>query len=370
MNMGSEKDCIRILHIITGLSTGGAERMLVRLLAQGSAGHVVVSLRGDGPQGVALRALGVPVYLLGLRPWRWWRLLRELRPQRVVGWMYHGNLVATLVGWLCRVPVVWNVRHSVADLRRERPALRWVIRAGAWLSASPRVIVYNSAVAAGQHEELGYDARRTLVLPNGVDTVVFAPSASARVALCDELGLPAQAFIVGHLARFHPMKDHVGFLQAAALLRASVPEAHFVMAGRGVDQESAALVAEIERLGLAGHVHLLGERGNVSALLAGLDLFVLSSAWGEGFPNVVVEAMACGVPVVTTDVGDAAAVVGETGRVVAPGEPQALAEAMVSLYELGEAERRALGEVARRRVVESFAIAAVAQRYQATWRVE
>ncbi len=364
MNSESKK---MILHIITGFSTGGAERMLVRLLAVDRSRQMVLSLRGDGPQGDALRALGIPVHVVGLRLWCLLRLLRRLRPDVVVGWMYHSNLVATLAGCLYRAPVVWNIRHSVADLRHEKRLLRWMIRAGGWLSSTPRALVYNSAVSAAQHAELGYDVARAVVVPNGVDTAQFHPSSKARAALCAGLGLDAESFIVGHMARFHPMKDHLGFLRAAALLRESVLEAHFVMAGCGVDLANDEFLAEIDRLGLAGRVHLLGERSDVAALLAGLDLFVLSSAWGEGFPNVVLEAMACGVPVVTTDVGDASVVVGDAGLAVLPGDPKVLAESMSIIHRLGFEGRMKLGLLARKRAVEHFDIQTVSQYYRATW---
>jgi glycosyltransferase involved in cell wall biosynthesis len=361
---------MRVCHIITGLATGGAERMLVRLLSTGPKDHIVFSLRRDGPQGDALRALGVAVVCVGLNPWRLFRSVCGQQPTLVVGWMYHGNLAATLAGWVCRVPVVWNVRHSVTDFRQEKPALRWAIRVGALLSRSPRAIVYNSRVAASQHGALGYSTEHVLVLPNGVDTAVFAPSASARPALCDELGLPTGSFLVGNVARYHPMKNHTGFLRAAALVLADVPSAHFIMVGPGVDKNNANLVALVGQLGLVGKVHLLGERPDIHSLLAGLDVFVLSSSWGEGFPNVVVEAMACGVPVVTTDVGDAGAVVGQTGRVVTPADAQLLARAVLSLHALGGPGLQVLGKAARQRVLEVFDIGAVARLYKATWVVD
>jgi glycosyltransferase involved in cell wall biosynthesis len=360
---------MRVCHIITGLATGGAERMLVRLLATDPKDHIVFSLRSDGPQGDALRALGVAVVCVGLNPWRLFRWVYGQRPTLVVGWMYHGNVAATLAGWLCRVPVVWNVRHSVSDLRQEKRALRWAIRAGALLSRSPRTIVYNSVVAAGQHGALGYSTEHVQVLPNGVDTSVFAPSVGARPALCDELGLPTGSFLVGHVARYHPMKNHAGFLRAAEVVLADVPNAHFIMVGAGVDQNNALLMALVGQLGLGGRVHLLGERPDIHGLLAGLDVFVLSSSWGEGFPNVVVEAMACGVPVVATDVGDAGAVVGPTGRVVTPDDAQVLARAVLSLHALGGPGLQSLGTAARQRALDIFDIGAVARLYKETWGV-
>lgn len=356
-------------HIISGLQTGGAERMLVRLLEGQSNGQVVICLGNDGPQGSAMRKMGVPVYVLGHRIWKLLSLLARLHPEVVVGWMYHGNIVAMVMGWLWRKPVVWNVRHSVNDLSQEKPSLRWVIRVGAWCSLCPRTIVYNSVVAAEQHNALGYAAANARVLPNGLDTSAYCPIPEARKQLVSEQGLSAQSFIIGHLARFHPMKDHLGFLDSAALLAKSAPDVHFVLAGRGVDNCNIELLSAVNRLGLSGKVQLLGERDDVARLLSAFHVFVLSSAWGEGFPNVLLEAMACGVPVVTTDVGDARFVVQNMGKVVPPADSRTLAAAMKEMYDMDRAQLRRLGLGARQRVVETFDIRDVVQAYHATWEV-
>jgi glycosyltransferase involved in cell wall biosynthesis len=159
------------------------------------------------------------------------------------------------------------------------------------------------------------------------------------------------------------MKDHATFLEAAAHLVASGSTAHFICAGSGVDSRNAALMDTISRRGLEDRVHLLGEEPDPAGLLPGLDLLCSSSAWGEGFPNVVGEAMACGVPCVVTEVGDSARLVDSTGRVVPPRDPMRLAEGMSALLSEGEDARTARSLLARQRIVQAYSLSATAARY-------
>ncbi|MGH7628493.1 MAG: glycosyltransferase [Gemmatimonadales bacterium] len=371
---------IRVCHVISGLRTGGAEAVLGRLIAATQGRTLcasVVSLSEPTRIAGELERLGVPItsLSLGRRPAGLARVrglapaLRAARPDVVQGWMYHGNLAATAgVRWArLGSPVVWNVRGSQYGVERERPLTRLVVLAGRSLSRGPSRIVYDSETSRTQHRTLGYSDRRALTIPNGFDTGRFAPDAAARRDARAELGVSDDTLLVGHLARYHPAKDHVTLLRAFEDVRKRVPAARLVLAGRGVDQSNPELQTLIGHLGLGGGVMLLGERTDVPRLLAALDLLCSSSAWGEGFPNVLGETMACGVPCVATDIGDSREVLGDTGRVVPPRNAAALAEACVEVLTLGVAERRRLGEAARARVVEHFAIEAIAERYVALY---
>ena len=367
-----------VCHMITGLGTGGAERMLVRLISRNPAGQEVISLTGDGPQAGALREMGVQVHLFDLRkvsprlagkPFALLRLVCRMKPRKIVGWMYHGNLAASFaarLGW--RVPVIWNIRHSVAELSREKPVLRAAIKLGARLSRGPERIIYNSHVAAGQHEKLGYDPGKRLVLPNGIDTEEFAPDVRVRASFRRELGLTEDHFLVGHAGRLHPMKDHQCFLQAAAGVAQKAPGVRFALVGKGLEPDSSRLLEKIKALGFTEKVHLLGERRDMARFMSGLDVLVSSSAWGEGFPNVVGEAMACGVPAVVTDVGDSSFVVGSEGCVVPPQDPEALAKALLEMHGLGPEGRSSLGKRSRQRIVDNFSLERVAAMYFKIWK--
>ncbi len=365
----------RIAHVATGLGVGGAETTLLNLLTRLDRREFecqVFSLSSEAPLAESMRALGVPVHLLGMRPGvpdprgylALGRHLRRFAPDLIQTWMYHadflGGLAAPLAG---RPPVVWGVHLTVADRRGLKPATRLIIRLNAWLSRRlPAAIVCCAEAARRTHAALGYDASRMIVIPNGVDLDRFRPDPGARARLRAALGLPADALLIGMAARFDPHKDHRNFLRAAAILHAAQPEVHFVLWGKEITPHNAALTAEIETGGLQGVVHLLGLRADAPALNAGLDLAALSS-WGEAFPLVLVEAMACGVPCVATEVGDAAQIVGETGRLVPPRDPQALARAWLEMLQLSPSERQARGRAARQRVEALYSLDRMVQAY-------
>jgi glycosyltransferase involved in cell wall biosynthesis len=166
-------------------------------------------------------------------------------------------------------------------------------------------------------------------------------------------------------ARYHVMKDHATLIRALAIVTEKKPNVHLVLAGTGVTVENQSLHRLVQELGVADKVHLLGERQDVAAIMTGLDCLVLSSAWGEGFPNVVAEAMACGVPCIVTDVGDAKAIVGNAGWVVPPRSPQSLASAMRDFLHLSPADRIDFGLRARERVTQEYALDLVVGKYEA-----
>jgi glycosyltransferase involved in cell wall biosynthesis len=372
---------LRVLVFSTGLGTGGAERMLVKLAAElhgRGCEFAVVSLLDSGTQGEPLRRLGAPVEEMHMRqptalarlPLRLRQAARRFAPDVIQGWMYHGNLAATIARRLAgsQARLFWGVRQSFYGMTQERPLTRLVIRANAALCATADAVIYNSALSMKQHAEAGFAAARGVVVPNGFDTARFRPDVAAREATRALLDLPRRAEVVGLVARDHPMKDHAGFFAAAAVVAKSRPDAVFVLAGTGIEAANGRIASLIREAGLGERVRLLGEVREVEHLLPAFDVAVLSSAWGEAFPNVLGEAMACGVPCVSTDVGDAAAIVGEAGQIVPREDSGRLAAAIVDVLGLGAQGRSALGEAGRRRVEAKFSLAAVAAQYLALYR--
>jgi glycosyltransferase involved in cell wall biosynthesis len=380
MDRGAADARPHVSHVITGLMTGGAEVMLHKLVAEmrdGPLRHSVVSLYGGGPIALAIADLGIPVHSLDLRrgiglPGAFARLRRHLRaskPDLLQGWMYHGNVAASLIRPFAApdAPVLWNIRQNLSDIRLEKRATAAVIRLGARLSRrSPAYILYNARSSAERHEAFGYDPRRRKLIPNGFDLERFVPSDVARHRLRSELGFPARAFVIGIVGRHHAVKGHEVFVEAAGRFTTRCPDARFVMIGRDVDT-APALGEQVERHGLGERLVRLGERSDIAALVPGFDVSGITSVFGEGFPNVVGEAMAAGVPCVVTDVGDAAWVVGDTGLVVPPGDASALASAWERLWSLGDDGRRALGQRARERIQRHFSIAGIAAEYEALY---
>jgi len=370
---------IKVLHVVNDLAIGGSEMMLYKLLSRVSRekfAPTVISLDGVGKVGERIRQLGIPVHAMSMKPslllpfflLRLIRTARRVNPDLIQGWMYHGNVAAQLAGMFVRRPVLvfWNIRQSLYSLADEKPATAKVIKLGARLSKWPARILNNSSKSVLQHGAIGYETNSTVVIPNGFDTDLFTPSAEACRSVRSELGVSHDTFLIGLIGRYHPLKDHRTFLQAAALLLKNYPDAQFVLAGKQIDWNNEALRGQVQQLGMVERVHLLGERLDMPRLTAALDV-ATSSSCEEGFPNVIGEAMSCGVPCVVTDVSDLPWIVGDTGRVVSRRDPAALAEAWRELIELSPPARAALGVAARSRVTEWFSLNSVVEQYEALY---
>lgn len=368
----------RIVFIITGLYTGGAEMMLLKVLErldrQRFAPHVI-SLTTLGELAPRIAALGIPVDAMGMKPglpspsgfFRLVRLLKRLKPDVVHTWMYHADLLGGLAARLAGVSAVgWCIRNSNLDKDKTKFSTRAVVGLCASISKwLPSRILSCSEKARQFHVACGYVAEKMLVVPNGFDLSQFKPDLDARFRVRAELGITDQTPLVGLIGRFDPQKNHAGFFEAAGMLHRHMSQVHFVLAGQGVDVSNAALMQTITQEGVQGNTHLLGLRNDIPALMGALDVLASSSSYGEAFPNVLGEAMACGVPCAVTDVGDSAYIVGDAGRVVATGDMAGLADALAGILQLPAAEWLALGEAARTRVATHFEIGRITRQYEA-----
>jgi glycosyltransferase involved in cell wall biosynthesis len=370
---------MKITHIITGLAADGAETALYHLLGaldRREYQSEVVSLTDRGPTALKIESLGVPVRALGmmrsvpnpLAIRRIAKILRRSRPHIVHTWMYHSNLLGGLAAQAAgAIPVIWGIHHSKVDSQDTKRFTVWTVRACAWFSKQlPARIICCANSSELAHVQLGYDPEKMEVIYNGIDSEIFRPNPEARLALRSRLGLQPEALLIGMAGRLHRHKDHKTFFAAARLLRAELPDVHFVLCGEGMEPNNSRLAAEIAD-GLQGHCHLMGLQREMQAFYAGLDI-AANSSLSEAFPLAVGEAMACGVPCVVTEVGDSPAMVGETGRIVPPRQPALLARAWRELIEAGPDSRHMLGCAARDRVVTHFSVTQFAQRYQALYR--
>jgi glycosyltransferase involved in cell wall biosynthesis len=353
----------KILFVTTALRTGGAEGMLARLVTAKprlAEEIIVVSLLPEDDYGEGMRAAGVTVIELGFNRLAGIvlglvdlaRLIGRHKPDIVQGWMYHGDLAALIAlklsGRRKHTRLIWSIRCSDMDLSRYGAGLRVVVKTCALMSGKPDIVTANSAAGLEAHRRLGYRPRRAEVVYNGIDTQAFRPDAAVRAAVRRELGLADDAVVVAHVARVDPMKDHDAFFEAMAKL----PDLHAFVIGRGT-----------EELPDAPNIHRLGQRHDVPRLLAAADLVVSSSAFGEGFSNAIAEGMACGLPAVTTDVGDARVIVGDTGRIVPPRDPLALAGAIRELAGGDTVARAERGRAARQRIVQHFSLTKAIARF-------
>ena len=357
-----------VVHIITGLNVGGAERALHTLLAGGLHGaydNEVVSLMDEGHYGPLIRQLGVRVHSLGMPGGRpnfagsiaLVKLIKRNKPDIIQGWMYHGNLAAFCAARLARhsAKIVWNVRSSLDNLGGEKYLTQMIIRASRPISWSVEANIFVSSVSRSQHEAFGYSPSNGLVIPNGFDLNRWRPDFGDRTAVRRSLGLTSHDLVLGYVGRFHSMKDQPNLLRALRPVMDAIPNLNVVFIGRQVGPDNPALQPFIRALP-QGRLRFLGERDDIPFLVRGFDLHCLCSAWGEGFPNVLGEAMASGVPCITTDVGESRFIVGDTGFLVPPSDPSALAEMLSSALTEPADERIERGRRARQRIEAQFSL--------------
>ncbi|HHT47196.1 MAG TPA: glycosyltransferase, partial [Firmicutes bacterium] len=261
-------------------------------------------------------------------------------------------------------------RHSNLDPEGNKRTTIWTAKACARFSNRlPNKIICCSEASKRVHAKLGYDSQKMIVIPNGFELSSFVPDPEAKLSVRKELNIPDDALIIGLAARYDPQKDHQNFIEAASILKRDYilraqQEIYFMLCGEGVTWENREIVEPIEKAGLRQQFHLLGRRDDMPRLTAAMDIATSSSSYGEGFPNVVGEAMACEVPCVVTDVGDSAYIVGNTGRVVPVKNPDVLAKAWLELIKMKAAKRRELGAAARKRIINSFDLKDIVLRYE------
>jgi glycosyltransferase involved in cell wall biosynthesis len=367
---------IRLVHIITGLSTGGAEMMLFKLIQHIDRTRYepyVISLTTQGDLGRYIESLDVPVEALGMRRGRFQLLkflklmflLRSLHPDIVQTWMYHSDLLGGIAARLVGIRTVsWAIRQSNISPKVNKRSSLYVMKICSILSHwIPNKIISCSEKARITHVETGYDEEKIVVIANGFDLNKFIPSLESRISVRNELGIPDNTPLVGLIARYDPQKNHEGFLEAARLINKQLPEVRFLLVGSGVDKSNSVLSQKIQKAGVEDVVHLLGRRDDIPRLMASLDVLASSSS-GEGFSNVLGEAMACGIICVVTDVGDSADIVGNTGRVVSLEDMASLAKEILYVLSLSRNERQDLSNNSRRRIVNNYEIGTIVEKYE------
>jgi glycosyltransferase involved in cell wall biosynthesis len=363
---------LRVTFLCRSLSVGGAERQLVALANGFATRGYAVTIVAFYPGGPLERDVLKEVSLIGIgKSGRYdvvgplWRLRAALTrgdPDVVHAYLTVPNL-ASLVGRRGgrRPRIVWGLRAS--DLRMDRYDLlsRATYRLEGAMAPMPDLAIVNSQAGRRVALHRGFPRERLAVVPNGIDLNRFRPDSAMRMQFRRELGLADDDLLVGHVARIDPMKDHETFLQAFRILRACRSNARALCAVSGHQEAKSALEARIAAHGLAHDVRVVDLGPATERLYPALDLFCLSSSFGEGFPNVVGEALACGVPAAVTDVGDAAWLVGGAGAVAPPSAPDALAQSLASL---ADAYSPALAAAARARA-EVFSVERMVDRTEA-----
>lgn len=367
-----------LLHFIYGIGGGGAETMmrnLVRSLDRTQWRIVVVAMQAKAwPEAEqelrqtcdSLQVLDETSLTSRRTLGKLKRLLRAERPAVIQTWMHHADLVGGLMArWVGIQNIVWGIHcreitRSPGESRFKSRMLRLLLPLAArWV---PSRIVSCSQAALADHVSLGYPHRKMHWITNGIDTLRFHPDPAARQELRQKLGLTPETPLLGFVGRFHEMKNLPLLLQAFALLQTRLPSAHLLLCGierSDLAPECGALVSAQPE---PQHLHFLPFQTSPEKLYPALDLFTLSSRT-EACPMTILEAMACGIPCVTTQVGDCSALIADTGLTVPPANPAALSAAWQQLLTEDEAARTARRHAAHQHALSHFAIAHTAAAY-------
>ncbi len=353
----------RILHVVSGLDIGGAELTLYRLATtlRDRYEPVVVNLSASGVLEERFQAKGITVHHCDLkhRPLAGFRLLgrviREFRPDLINSWMYHANLVASVARrWGgSSAPLVWSVRHSLQSFQSEKWSLRQIIRAGGYGIWHPDAVTFNAFSGRDSHLPFGYGRHPSQVIVNGVDLHHFTRSVADRQLFRHQLDFSEDVMLVGYVGRFHALKDLPTLIACFSAIHRRLPRTRFVLAGPGLVNGNPVLDGLLGNANLSALVRCLGPREDVTAVYSGLDLLILSSL-AEGTANVLLEAMACEVPCVTTDAGDCARLVADARFVAPRSDSAALADRAIAVLELDLHTRDELGVMLRRRMLEQY----------------
>jgi glycosyltransferase involved in cell wall biosynthesis len=373
---------MKVLHIITDFNDGGAQAVLYRFVtADPQHTHHVISLMRVGFYGDRLLKLNIKVdsinfpnkkiTIAGLN--KLYKLIKQINPDVIQTWMYHSDLIGSMVARLAgKKVIVWGLHNSNLDPAKTALTTRLIARTCAALSGSiPQKIISCSEDGVKVHTALGYNAKKMVVVPNGYDVSEFSPQPKFRQELRSQWQIADDTTLFGMVARWDPQKDHANLIAALAHLKTQTDSSwHCIFVGSDLDAQNQTLVDLLAQHGVSDRVSLLGVRSDIPAVMNAIDLHVLPSSYGEAFPNVVSEAMACGAPCIVTQVGDAALIVGDTGWSVPPRDPVKLANVMLAaIAEKADpnvwAARQA---ICRQRIELNFNLQIMVDKYNAVWQ--
>tara|TARA_B100000212_G_scaffold108864_1_gene80973 strand:+ start:1322 stop:2449 length:1128 start_codon:yes stop_codon:yes gene_type:complete len=371
---------MKILHIITGLNKGGAETLLCNLCQfDKEHEHEIISLSYvkdsqslSSMHNFSIHSLNFPVgkiRIFGL--FKLYKLIKKIKPDAIQTWLIHADLIGGIAARFSGIKnIFWGVHHTILLPGKVKFSTIFVLKCNAFLSNFvPKKIIYCAEKSRQIQESIGFNKSKGLVIQNGYDIKNFSQNDILRKDFRNELGCSNNTFLIGHVGSYHPLKDQSNLIDALAFLNKKGFNYSAVLVGKDLDHNNDDLVCKIRENELTDHIFLLGERNDIPAVMNGIDLFVLSSI-SEAFPNVLNEAMACGTPCVTTNVGDASLIVDNTGWVVSPKDPKAIANAVFKAVDEKQSDN--LTWVKRKnechkRIADHFTLEKMLKKYKEAW---
>lgn len=364
----------KIIHIITGLGNGGAEMMLFKLLENtknNKSKIEVISMMDEGIMGEKIEKLGIKVHTLNMN--RGIPNLSGIKKAKKIcenaniiqSWMYHADLFSFIVSLFVKPQkLIWGIRRSNLEKDKNKKSTLLIAKINSFLSNRVvNKIVSCSKIATEVHSDYGYCKEKIVTIPNGFSLEKYKYFKEAKEKIIDELKINKNNKILTLVGRWNILKDHNNCLEALKILKEKRDDFTMIFCGTGVDPTNKELVRMIKEKKLENNVIILGRRKDIPNIMSATDIYISSSS-GEGFPNVVGEAMACECPCIVTDVGDSAYIVGDTGIVIPRQNSELLAKGIDKLLNLKEIERKELGKLARQRIMDNFEISKVVSLYE------
>lgn len=370
---------MKIIHIITSLLDGGAEGVLFRLCCKDKMNqHLVVSLRNEGKYGKLLSKNGIKVYTLNMKPGNFsfialYKLIRIIKNEKVdivQTWLYHADFFGGLATRLAGMKnLIWNIRHSNFDKNYPNKNLLILVKVLAKLSFFlPKKIIFCSKNSINIHKKIGYQPKKIDYVPNGYDLQKFRSFGLKKIFLKKKFNKKKGIPLLGCVARFHPQKGHENLLRALKIIKQKRISFECILVGHKINKKNKLLINMVKKFNLNNEVILLGPQKKIENVMNLIDIHILSSEYGEAFPNVVAEAMASGTPCVVTDVGDSSLIVGKTGWTVSPSNSKELASGIESSIKKFKSKNwRYFCRYSRNRIANNFSIEKMVNNYNKIW---
>lgn len=371
---------MKILHIISGLKRGGAETQLFRICKfDQDNDHIVVSLSNKEGYGDILEKINVSVYTLNFSRGRisisglikLYRIIKQIKPDVVQTWMNHADFIGGIIARIAGIKnIFWGVHQTILIKGKSKASTIMIVKLNAILSnLIPNKIIYCAEKSREVHELIGFKKSKGVVIQNGYDINIFHQNDSLGKDFRDKLKIPQDAFIIGHVASYDPLKDQDTLIKSLGKLLQRKIKFTAILVGANLDHLNDDLVSSLKKNGLSDNVHLLGIRDDIQSVMNAIDLFLLTSI-SEAFPNVLNEAMLCGTPCLTTDVGDAALIVDKTGWIVESRDSTSIANACINALNEKEQDSenwKKRKEACRERIMENFSFEKMLNKYKDIW---
>lgn len=364
---------IRIVHIITGLGSGGAENMLYKLIKYSDKSkyyHEVVSLMDEGVIGKRIRDEGVKIHSLNVSKANIFKSILNARRickdfDIINTWLYHADLFGFVIAkLLLKKKLIWNIRHSNLDKNANKSRTLMIVKINSLLSKKIDCITFNSNKALETHLTIGYKNKNTIVIPNGFELDKFSFDEENRNILRSAFNLDENCKALITVGRWDVQKDYVTLFKALNEIKNTHTNFKMIMVGTNLDEYNEDLCNLSIKYDLRDKLMLLGRRNDIPEILSAADCYI-SSSLGESFSNSIGEAMACALPCIVTDVGDSKQIVGETNYVVNAIDFKGLAEAIGKFLDESESPRNFNS---RNRIVENFDIKKVVKDYERNYQ--